>query len=332
MLSDVHFYHRVIRKNVIAFGNMFNNLKMVRYNQAGTTEIERITVPISYASKEKFYKRITEDPTYTQQVQTVLPRMAFSMDGLSYDPLRKISSNMDNFPTSGTVNKRVKFVPYNFDFNLHIFVRNTEDGTQIIEQILPYFAPDYTVKIDFLNLNGLELDVPIVFNSISLDDSYEGDAEVTRVIVWTLNFTLKGYMFGPTTTFNRVNTSIANIYDDSYSSGTYVKLNMADGSGNYQINELVYQGVSVEESSASAFVFNWTGGSSNTLIVNAVSGQFTQNANVIGAVTNARYNLDSFEVDPVELSTLTVIPSPNTANAWDDYGFTTTIVEFPDTL
>ena len=331
MLSDAHFYHRVIRKNVIAFGNIFNNLKLVRYNQAGTIEIERITVPLTYASREKFYKRISEDPNYTQQVQTILPRMAFSMDGLSYDPLRKTSSHIDNFPTSGNVNKRVKFVPYNFDFNLHIFVRNTEDGTQIIEQILPYFAPDYTVKVDFLNLNGLELDIPIVFNSISVDENSDGDSESTRTIVWTLNFTLKGYLFGPMSSHEIIKKSIANIYDDTYLSGKYINLNLDDGSGNYKINELVYQGRSLEEATVSGFVYNWSS-SSNTLTVTSVTGTFTQNTDVIGAVTNARYNLDSFEVEPLKLSIITVEPSPNTANVNDDYGFTTTIVEFPETI
>jgi hypothetical protein len=107
-----------------------------------------------------------------------------------------------------------------------------------------------------------------------------------------------------------------------------VKLNLDSGDGNYRLNELVYQGPSVEESSASAFVFNWDS-TSNVLIVTSVSGTFTQNANVIGAVTNARYNLDSFEVDPAQLSLITVTPNPNTANAWDDYGFTTTIEELP---
>lgn len=329
MLSNTHFYHRVVRKTVIAFGNMFNNLKMVRYNQTGTTEIERITVPISYASKEKFYKRITEDPNYTQQVQIVLPRMAFSMDGLSYDPLRKNSSFIDNFAQSSNVLKRVKFTPYNFDFNLHIFVRNTEDGTQIIEQILPYFAPDYTITIDFLNLNGLELDIPIVFNSVNLDDSYEGNIEETRIIIWTLNFTVKGYLFGNIPETKQIKKSTANIYSEVAQTQQSRELTLSAGSGEYKIGELVYQGNSINEASAYGYVYNWIP-STNTLFVEAASGVFSVNSNVTGAVTNSKYNLDAFVVNPNQLVNITVTPSPNTANAWDDYGFTETIEEYPN--
>lgn len=329
MLSDAHFYHRVIRKMVIVFGNMFNNLKMVRYNQAGTTEIERITVPLAYASKEKFYKRITEDPTYTQQVQTVLPRMAFSMDGLSYDPLRKISSHVENFGVSSNNLKKVKPVPYNFDFNLHIFVRNTEDGTQIIEQILPYFAPDYTVTVDFFNMDNLQLDIPIVFNSISVDDQYEGDAETTRIIVWTLNFSVKGYLFGPVADIKQIKKVTSNIYNSAVYTGAVSELSLNNGSGDYKIGELVYQGNSIEESSNKAFVYSWNN-TSNTLVVKDSTGVFKTNTDLIGAVTNATYNVASYVVNAQQLVNITVEPNPTTANAWDDYGFTTTIEEYPN--
>lgn len=329
MLSNTHFYHRVTRKLVIAFGNMFNNLKLVRYNLAGTTEIERITVPISYASKEKFYKRITEDPNLANQTQTVLPRMAFSMDGLSYDPLRKISSHIDNFGRSGSATKKVKFVPYNFDFNLHIFVRNTEDGTQIIEQILPYFAPDYTLKVDFLSLDGLELDIPIVFNSISVDESSEGSPLETRVIVWTLNFTVKAYLFSAAPEIDIITKVTANVHDDTFETSKYKKFNMNNGFGDYKVGELVYQGKTINESTASGFTYQWNT-TSNTLVVQNTAGTFVVNANVIGAVTGARYNLQSLEFNPNQLVNITVVPSPNTANAWNDYGFTTTIEEYPD--
>ena len=329
MLSDAHFYHRVIRKMVIVFGNMFNNLKLVRYNQAGTTEIERITVPLTYASREKFYKRISEDPNYTQQVQTILPRMAFSMDGLSYDPLRKISSQIENFGVSNNKLKEVKPVPYNFDFNLHIFVRNTEDGAQIIEQILPYFAPDYTVTVDFFGMDNLELDIPIVFNSISVDENSEGDSESTRTIVWTLNFTVKGYLFGPVAEIKQIKKATANVYDNTFETNPLRNLIVGSGSGDFKIGELIYQGNSVEEAKTSAFTYDWIP-NSNTLIVSGTSGKFDTNANIIGAVTGSRYVLVSYENNPNQLVNITVEPNPNTANAWDDYGFTTTIEEFPN--
>lgn len=329
MLSNAHYYHRVIRKMVIAFGNMFNNLVMVRYNQTNTTEIERITVPISYASKEKFYKRLIEDPKFTAPLQTILPRMAFSMDGISYDPLRKISSQIDNFGVATDKLKKVKPVPYNFDFNLHIFVRNTEDGAQIVEQILPYFSPDYTVTVDFFGMDGLEIDIPIVFNGITQDDTYEGDNESTRTIVWTLNFTIKGYLFGPISEIKQIKKATANVYDATFETNPLKSLIVSTGFGNYKIGELVYQGRSADEASAKAFVYDWQP-DSNTLIVNRASGTFVANANTFGAVSGARYIISSYATNPNQLVNITVVPNPSTANAWDDYGFTETIEEFPN--
>lgn len=329
MLSNIHYYHRVVRKMVIIFGNMFNNLKLVRYTQDGATEIERINVPISYSSKEKFYRRITEDPNITQQVNVVLPRMAFHMAGLSYDPLRKISSMIDNYGESNSKLKRVKPVPYNFDFNLHIFVRNTEDGTQIIEQILPYFAPDYTVTADFFNMDNLEFDIPIVFNSINYTDDYEGDVESTRVLNWDLNFTMKGYLFGPISEIKQIKKVTANIYNNTFETNPLRELVLENGSGDYKVGEIVYQGATLESATASGFVYSWSN-TSNTLVINSSAGNFRTNTNVVGYVTNSNYNLNSFSIENLQLTNITVEPSPNTANAWDDYGFTTTIEEFPN--
>jgi hypothetical protein len=216
MLSGQHYYHRVVRKLVVAFGTMFNNMTLVRYNQANSQEVERINVPLMYASKEKFYMKISKDPDLVNPMQLTLPRMAFEMNGITYDPLRKTSLFNDVFEQSPTADrlKRIRMTPYNFDFNLYAFVRNTEDGMQIVEQILPYFNPDYTVTIDFLSLNNFKLDVPIVFNGITYDDSHEGDPEATRSIVWTLNFTMKAYLFGQIADVKPIRKVTANVYND----------------------------------------------------------------------------------------------------------------------
>ena len=140
MLSRTHFYHRITRKLVVAFGTMFNNLQLFRYDKSGNVEIERITVPLSYASKEKFYSRITQDPTLNKEVEITLPRMSFEMTGITYDPLRKVSLINSLYSPSNNFSA-VKQTPYNFSFVLSIYTRNTEDGTQLVEQILPYFAP-----------------------------------------------------------------------------------------------------------------------------------------------------------------------------------------------
>ena len=328
MLSNQHFYHRIIRKMVVSFGTIFNNIKLVRYNQAGTTEVERINIPITYANKEKFYKRITEDQNLANQTMTVLPRIAFEMTGLSYDPLRKISSQIDIYEKrSGTKLNRIKMTPYNFDFNMSIFVRNTEDGTQIIEQILPYFSPDYTISVDFVSMDGLILDVPIVLESVTQQSDYEGSPEPTRMMTWDLNFSMKGYLFGPMSEVSVIRKVTANIYDSTFQSSELKKLNMNNGSGNYKVGELVYQGRNLENATASAFVRYWND-TQNTLVVYDSTGVFQANSNVMGVITNTKYNVGSLDLNPNQLVNITVQPDPSTANSNDDFGFTTNITEY----
>ena len=329
MLSQQHYYHRIIRKLVVAFGSIFNNMRLVRYSNDGVTEIERINVPLMYASKEKFYMRIQNSPDLLNPVNLTLPRMAFEMNGISYDPLRKISNFSEQFAEGLPFGlKKVKYTPYNFDFNLYCFVRNTEDGAQIVEQILPYFTPDYTVTLDFVGINDMKLDVPIVFNSITYDDSHEGDPESTRSIIWTLNFTAKGYLFGPINDIKIIRKATANIYNNTYETNPLQSLNLDTGAGNYKYNELVYQGRVPEEATVTAYVREWSN-TSNTLVVYDTNGTFKTNAAVIGAVSGARYNVASREVDPNQLVNITVTPDPPTANSEAEaFGFSTNIIEY----
>lgn len=327
MLSGSHFYHRTVRKLVVAFGTLFNNIRLVRYDATNTTEIERINVPLAYANKEKFYKRITEDPNLANPTQTILPRMAFEMGAITYDPLRKTSSHISNFYTypSSTVNQ-VRLSPYNFDFNLYLYVRNNEDGFQIVEQILPYFTPDYTLTVDFLNNGSLPLDVPIVFNSINYEQNYEGDPETTRVLTWSLNFEVKGYMIGPTSDIKLIKKVTANVATDNYQN-TNRKIDCSTGTGKYKQNELVYQGPSVHEATARAYVSKWDS-TANNLYLYDVSGDFVANTIISGVVSRAKYNVSTVETS-TQLVNITVQPNPLTANVGDDFGFTTIIEEYP---
>lgn len=332
MLSDQHFYHRTVRKLVVSFGNIFNNLKMFRYAADGTTEIERVTVPLAYASKEKFYKRITEDPELTKQTQIILPRMSFEMTGMTYDPLRKISSQVDSFSsaTTGSKARKVKMTPYNFDFNLYVFVRNTEDGMQIIEQILPYFTPDYTLTVDFLGMDDLKLDIPVLFNNISYDDTYEGDSESTRTLIWSLNFTVKGYFFGPTSDVKLITKSTANIHNSVYSQNPVRELVFwpTDNNGlEFKYDEVAYQGESLLNATAKGYVKSWNG-TSNTISLYDTSGTLSVNTHLTGAVTGARYNVRTFSVNTNQLVGINVVPNPQSANANDAFGFSTTITEY----
>lgn len=313
---------------VVAFGNLFNNIRMVRYNNEGTVEIERVTIPLAYSSKEKYYKRITEDPNLANKTQTVLPRMAFEMAGLTYDLLRKMSNHNDYFYKKTSVT-RTKLAPYNFDMNLYLFVRNHEDGYQIIEQILPYFTPDYTMTVDLMGSDALNLDIPVVFNSITYDqENVEGDPQSTRVLTWTLNFTMKGYIAGPekeTTIIS--NTSVgatANIYS-SY--GTYRMLNFTEGNGvNYQFDELVYQGNQVEESNAVGYVRGWNN-LTNTIIISDARGDFVANGVLTGVLSGAKYILDTIP-DPRQIAQISVVPSPPSVNLDELFATNTTITLF----
>lgn len=329
MLSGTQYYHRTVRKLVVAFGNIFNNVKLVRYNIDNTVEIERINVPLAYASKEKFYKRITRDPDLVNPVNLTIPRMAFDMTAITYDATRKISTFIDNYALDGDTGlNTVKATPYNFDFNLYAFVRNTEDGMQIIEQILPYFNPDYTVTIDYLPLDGFKWDVPIVFNSISYEDTNTGDPESTRSIIWNLNFTVKGYLFSPIKDSKIIRKATANVYNN-YIQTQENGLFFTSGQGNFSRGELVYQGSSLSESSATAYVSKWDS-SSNNLVLYDVTGTFRANSTITGFVSGAKYTISTQSDDPTQLVNITVLPNPPTANADDDYGFTTTIEEFPN--
>jgi hypothetical protein len=331
MLPTQHYYHRIIRKLVVAFGSMFNDMRLVRYDQTNNSdiEIERINVPLVYASKEKFYNRIMNSPDLINPMNLTLPRLAFEMNGISYDPLRKISSFTEQFAEGLPLGlKKVKCTPYNFDFNLYVFVRNTEDGAQIVEQILPYFAPDYTMTIDFVNINALKMDVPVVFNSITYDDSHEGDPESTRSIIWTLNFTVKAYIFGPVADIKMIRKATSNIYDNTFETNPLKAMSLNSGNGTFRVGELVYQGTTVDEASSTGYVRNWDG-TSNTIVVYDTNGTFRTNVSIIGAASGARYNVASYGIDANQMVNITVEPVPNTANTLAEaFGFSTNIIEY----
>lgn len=331
MLSSVHFYHRVTRKMVVAFGTLFNNIRLVRYNKAGTQEIERINVPLQYSQKEKFYQRITQDPELTKEVQITLPRMSFELSSITYDPLRKRNLFAESFsPESGTTVKSIRTTPYNFEFELNIYVRNTEDGTQIVEQILPYFNPDYNLTIDIIGLSDQKVDVPFILQNISYQVDDVGSGETTRVLVWTLTFTAKGYMFGPIISRDIIRKVTANTFNSVFDTENKRAMTMSNtGSGIYKTGELVYDGITLGAANATAFVDSWSP-STNTLIVSDVNGILKTNRNLTGVLSNASYTIQSFESIDAQLSKLVITPSPSTANAESAFGFDEIIQEFPN--
>lgn len=325
-------YNRIIRKMVIAFGKLFDDITLVRYNP-DLTEAERFLVPIVYATKEKYVKRLEDDPGLDKKIQVALPRMSFEMNGLTYDSTRKLNTNIKNFArqANAAVVSQYNPVPYNFDFNLYIYVRNIEDGTQILEHIMPFFAPDYTLKLNLIPEMGIVKEVPIVMNSATSEIDYEGDAmSETRMIIWTLNFTVKGYIFGNISSAGLIRTSITNILSNISENDTFIFGMTTPGIGTYQTGEIVYQGYSAGTATATARVILWE---NNNLHLTNINGNFVSNLPIIGVVSNSNYVFDSYAPQStkfVDTARIVVTPNPANANANSNYTYTTTITETPN--
>ena len=189
-----YFYHEVFRKTIIAFGNIFNNIEIHHVNNSDDT-VSIIKVPLAYGPIQKFLARIEQDPTALKPVKMTLPRMSFEFVGLSYDASRKVSTTQSFITNTG---KKVYMpVPYNMQFELNIITKLNDDALQIVEQILPYFQPNYNLTVKLVEPINEKKDIPIILDSVSFTDDYEGDYTKRRSLVYTLRFTAKTYLFGP---------------------------------------------------------------------------------------------------------------------------------------
>lgn len=197
-MLGTYYYHEIIRKTIISFGTLFNQIHIRHSDQSGNN-ISDIRVPIAYGPIQKFLARITQQPELTKATQISLPRMSFEMTSIQYDPTRK-SSVVQTFKTcddGGNLKKVFMPVPYNIGFELNILSKLNDDALQIIEQILPYFQPAFTITVDLVDSIGEKRDIPMVLDSISFQDDYEGDFSTRRALIYTLRFTAKTYLFGP---------------------------------------------------------------------------------------------------------------------------------------
>lgn len=193
------YYHSIIRKYIIMFGTMFNDIDVQRFNTAGE-RVQTLRVPIAYGPKEKFLVRLAQDPNFDRDVAISLPRMSFEIASMAYNSTRKLPSTQKNVYTFADKDKmKFQYTPVPFDLNiaLSVFVKNADDGVQILEGILPFFTPEWTNSVRLIPELDLTMDVPVVFNDISTEDTYEGDFSTRRALIHTLNFTIKGYLFGP---------------------------------------------------------------------------------------------------------------------------------------
>ena len=201
-----YFYHEIMRRTIIAFGSIFNGIN-IQHTNSDDSVVSTTKVPLAYGPTQKFLARLEQVPDLNKPVQISLPRMSFELNGLNYDPARKSTTTQTFLKgvkgDKKTIAKTYLPVPYNLEFELSIFTKLNDDMLQIVEQILPYFQPAYTVSVDLVDTIGEKRDIPIVLNSITTSDDYESDFSTRRALIYTMRFTAKTYMFGP------VNTDVA---------------------------------------------------------------------------------------------------------------------------
>jgi hypothetical protein len=333
MLGNAHFYNRTIRKVVVAFGSMFNDILLTRYSKDGLTAYEITKVPLSYGAKEKYLVRLQSDPTLTKSIATTVPRMSFDLVGMSYDTTRKQQTTLQNFGfSSGSFRTQYAPIPYNFDFNLSIYVRNTEDGTQILEQILPFFTPDFTVTIDFIKEMDQKYDMPVILNSVTPEVDYEGDFMNTRLIIWNLTFTAKGYIWPPVSANNSskyITSANANIYTDSTNlDAQKLYVNMATGFGVYTTGE----DIKVEARGVTGKVLYFSNTADGTLVLTNLNKKVQANDKVTGVYSNSTFTVTRVDTSPTKAVAIVVTPNPPSANGNGPYGFEETFTEWPNTL
>lgn len=193
------FFHDTIRKYVIYCGNLFNDVVIHRIDKTGnSTGIMR--VPLTYASKDKMLTRVKQDPLLDKETAITLPRMSFYLTNMFFDGKRHLNPIGKNVARSNNVNKmKLQYnpVPYNFIFELYILTKNVEDGFMITEQILPFFTPEWNATLNIMPDMEHSVDVPVILKSVSHDDSFEGIPTDRRVIMWTLQFEMKAFLYGP---------------------------------------------------------------------------------------------------------------------------------------
>ena len=203
------FYHETMRKIVVGFGTMFNNIQLVRKDNNGNIT-QSMKVPLAYGPRDKFLVRLRDDADLSKASAITLPRIGFEINNLSYDSTRKLNRVQKFKKVKGDnadkLDTQYMPVPYNLDFELYILAKQSDDALQIVEQILPYFQPDYTITIKDMTDMGIKKDIPVILNSIGYEDDYQGDMQQRRAIIYTMSFTTKFYLYGPVTSSSVIKT------------------------------------------------------------------------------------------------------------------------------
>jgi hypothetical protein len=219
-MFGTYFYNESMRRMTIGFGQIFNNVQIKRKDSNGNV-VQSIRVPLAYGPKEKFLVRLDQQASLNnREFSITLPRMGFDISGISYDATRKLTRTQKfKRVKTDTEGKILDFnyspVPYNISYNLYTFTASAEAGLQIIEQILPFFQPDFTVTVNVIPELNIKRDVPVVLNSVTYEDNYTGDFTSRRAVIYTLSFTAKMYLYGPNTTQKVIKTVQSDLYSDT---------------------------------------------------------------------------------------------------------------------
>ena len=226
------FYHGSIRRYVVLFGTLFNDIVINRPDPTHN-EIHTIKVPVTYGPKEKVLARLTQDPSLNRKTSVQLPIISFEMTDITYDGSRKLNTIGKRYKKDSTDPNKIYYqynpVPYNINFSLSILVKNTDDGTRIVEQILPFFSPEWTATVALIPDMDITMDIPIILNDVKLNDNYEGDFETRRVLEWNMTFTLKGYLYGPIHRAGIIKFADSSIYNSLVSNSSLVTTTIQPG-------------------------------------------------------------------------------------------------------
>lgn len=286
-MFNVEFYHGLMKKYVVYFGSLFNDITISREDQNGDV-IQQLAVPISYGPKHKFIARLEQDPDLNRETAITVPRLSFEIAGLTYDPARKFPTMNRIVKQSGTSDSRGDSiytpVPYNINFNLSIYAKNVEDILKIMEQILPFFTPEWTSTLDLVPSMGISVDIPVILNNVSMSDQYESSYESInrRYIVHTLSFTMKSYFYGPLQpSKGLIKRVIVNMHNTKNLKVT--KLNVQSFISKFEVGNYVYQHDGKTRNASGVVEF----ANSTYLTLKEVYGNFSTANNILSTNSNA---------------------------------------------
>lgn len=290
-----YFFWDLLRKYVVVFGKTFSDIVIQR--SLANNVITDIRVPLEYAAKDKTIVRLEGDPDLDRPFSALLPIMTFEMQSpaIAYDPEeRKIGplAKVVRVSTSNNNQLHVIYapVPYNVMFNLYIYVKNQEDGAKILEQILPFFQPDWTPRVELIPQFGETRNIPIEIGPVQTEDLYDKDFKTRRFILYTIPFTVRAWFYGPERDKPVIKFTTLNVHGGVFTNNQ-VTINYSNANGNFQANTNVFAYFANNLMMANGTVFKasyMSAGNTGHLVINTVSGSFA-NANTIWASGNSFY-------------------------------------------